>query len=274
MEKRERQSIKKYLCGLGIMSALVALSLCVALSAQSAPNAQHASTFHIEGTITTPWDSLPAGVVVPREGGDAKSDFVPLARTEITFRGEQTTKTVTVNNKGFYKADLPPGFYKMTAHGPAIGPQELTHYVRIFYVGEPRNVVLNGTLYMARMNCDDVVDPNDTQQEQLEQRKDDCGGDDYFSFPSKDEMPFEIYVRYPRRQPTRHGYNYISTPQTPVMVAYNLFSLQASAVSYDTKNRVVIATGNVLMEDGSGTKQHEDAIRLRFENGKVVKLSI
>ncbi len=132
---------------------------------------------------------------------------------------------MVVDGKGFYSADLPVGTYKMIAQGPTIRPQALTQYTRLFRVVSPTSIVLNGTLYMARMNCDAIVG-GVTEEQKKEAWKNACGGEDSFPIPSKDGTPLRIYVQYPQRETIDSGYLYtsnkIAQPDVPVFVAYNL----------------------------------------------------
>src|SRR5580698_4004790 len=157
------------------------------------------------------------------KGVDGKSAYVPLPRTEVTFSGEQATKTVTVDEKGFYQLDLAVGVYKMTAQGPTVGAQPLKKYGRLFRVKSPTRVVLNGSLYKARTTCDVLVG-GDTEEQKIDEWKNQCGGEDSFPVPSKDGAPLQLYIQYPQRQPSDRGYLYtsnkITEPDVPVFVAY------------------------------------------------------
>jgi hypothetical protein len=137
------------------------------------------------------------------------------------------------------------------------------------------SVVLNGTLYKARMTCDAVVG-GDTEEQKMEEWKNICGGEDSFPVPSKDGTPFQLCIQYPQRQASDRGYVYNSNktaePDVPVFVAYNLFSLEANTVFYDVKNRTIAASGNVVTADGLGETQHADSIRFKIENGEAVPL--
>ncbi len=201
---------------------------------------------------------------------DDKDSYVAVPRTEVTFRGAHATKTVTVDDKGFYQADLPVGLYKMTIETATIVSQALTPYARLFGVKSPGTVVLNGSLYMAHMTCDIMV--GGTPEQQVEETKNACGGEDRFSIPSKDDAPLELYIRYSNREVTEQGYGYGGDKhpeRVPVFVAYNLFTLQADGISYDRKNGSITAVGNVVTEDGSGKIQHFDSVVFRIENGKA-----
>lgn len=269
--------------------ALLVFVSYASLLGQTVSPPDRPATFHIEGTISSAWDSLFKGVVVPRSGvtfhdeqavktwGDNNKDsYTAVPRTEITFQSERITRTVIVDDIGSYQADLPFGLYKMTAQGPTIGPQALTRYVRLFRVESPTTVVLKGSLYMARMNCDAVVG-GDTGEQKMEAWKNVCGGEDYFPVPAKDGTPFQLYIQYPQRQASERGYIYttnkVAEPNAPVFLAYNLFSLEANTVFYDVKTRTIAASGNVVVADGSGTTRHADSLGFRIEDGKVVPLN-
>lgn len=248
--------------------SLLFMLLLVGLQAQPAPQMQSMPTFHIQGFISTPWDSLPVGVLVPNVWGDAKSGVTPLASPKVTFIGEKYTTTVAVDDHGFYQTDLPLGTYKMTIHGPSIGPQLLSEHVRVFRVELPTRVVLNGSLYRARTSCDVV---------ELEQRKSACGGEDTFLSRAGADLPFELRIEYPQRQSVERGHVYhtdpVGAPDVPVLVTYNLFSLKANTVFYDDRNDTIIATGNVVIEDGLGTSQRADSMSFRLQHGKAILLN-
>jgi lipopolysaccharide assembly outer membrane protein LptD (OstA) len=61
----------------------------------------------------------------------------------------------------------------------------------------------------------------------------------------------QIYVR---RERTEKLVSYSSNTviRRPVVVAYNLISLQADSVDYDEKDKTIRAYGNVVFEDQSG----------------------
>ncbi len=298
-EQRPVEGVVKMRAGIGgtyrvqvikarINGAFLVFVFCALLFGQNSPSPAKPPMFHIEGTISSPWESLLHGALVPRKKlifhgeqpittvtSDEKDSYVVAPRTEVTFQGEHETKTVVVDEKGFYSADLPVGVYKMTAQGPTIWPQSLTQYTRLFRVASPRTIVLNGALYLARMNCDAVVG-GDTEEQKKEAWKNVCGGEDSFPIPSKDGTPLQLYVQYPQRQPSDRGYLYtnnkIAEPDVPVLVAYNLFSLEANTIVYDVKARTIAATGNVLTANGSDKMQHFDSIGFRIEDGQVIPL--
>ncbi len=268
---------------LTVKAALLVAASCGLLVAQTTSRAQP-ETFHVEGTISSSWEAIPTGTLVPRKqlsfhgeqpiktvATDDKDSYVAVPRTEVTFRGAHATKTVAVDDKGFYQADLPVGLYKMTIESPIIVSQALTPYAWLFGVQSPGTVVLNGSLYMAHLTCDIMV--GGTPEQQSEQTKNACGGEDRSSIPSKDGTPLELYIRYSNREVTEQGYGYGGDrrpERVPVLVAYNLFELEADGISYDRKNSSITAVGNVVTEDGSGKKQHFDSVVFRIEDGQVL----
>jgi hypothetical protein len=284
MESNERQSRRYFRCFrvLGVLSAVILPSLNFASSARSVPVAGIVPTFHVQGTITSAWNSLFKGSAVPRGkvsfqgeqpikvlGHDEKDSYIAVPRSWVKFRSDHISKTVVVDDKGFYSVDLPIGLYKMTMEGPTIGIQKLTVFVRTLRVTSPTSIVLNGSLYLAQMNCDDIGGP--------EQRKNDCGSEDSFPVPATDGTPFELYIRYPQRRATDSGFAYstqnVSQPEVPVSATYNLFSLRAGALLYDTKSHKIIATGDVVAEDGSGSTCHAESMTFKLEDGKAISLN-
>jgi hypothetical protein len=220
--------------------------------------------FRVEGKISSAFDALPGGV-------DKNGVPIPLPRVKVTFRGRNIIRTVVVDDKGFYRAELPFGVYEMTVTGPKLGNQVLTPYSRLFSVKSAGTVVLDGVLYMAHMTCDVMV--GGTSEQQSEQTKNLCGGEDTFPIPSKNAMQLKLYIRYSNRDTGGEVYRYggDSHPErVPVFVAYNLFALEADKVFYDQKNSSIMAAGNVLIENGSGKSEHVDSIVVRLENGHAV----
>jgi len=68
--------------------------------------------------------------------------------------------------------------------------------------------------------------------------------EDFFSAPSSDGIPFQVWIRYAKQNVSGDKYFYAGekTPNyDPVVVAYNLFSLRADEVTYDAKSRTIAA---------------------------------
>jgi len=269
-------------------NVIVALLLLAPGFGRFAPSGPKPVTFHIQGTISSPMDSLPNGLPVRRSRlrlcgeqvtgaarvGDEDSD-VAVPRTEVTFQGELITRTVTVDEKGAYQVDLPIGVYKMTACGPQITGLAVTEYRRLIRIRSATTITLNGTLYSARMSCGAVVGV-DTEAQRVEEWKNSCGSEDFFPLPAKDGAPLELYVRYPQRDATSRGYIYrsqqTSQPDVPVFVAYNLFSLEAQKVVYDRQAQTIEASGNVIVTDATGIAHKIDSTEFIIRDGEVVLL--
>lgn len=228
--------------------------VCIALSAQSISPSVHSRTFHVDGTVRT---------------------FVmnsPVAGVEVRFEGERTTKTVSSDRSGFYRADLPVGAYKMTASWG-----RTQKYQRpLFLVATPAGVTLNIVLYPDDPDCDSVesgiIYPNgETKAIGLtaDDYSDACGGRDLLPIPSKDGVPFELFVRYSRRKRSDTGNTYTGRP---VFVAYNLLTLLADKVFYEADSQTIKASGNVVVANDSGKTQHVDSIAFKIEGGRATPL--
>jgi hypothetical protein len=162
----------------------------------------------------------------------------------------------------------------MTAAFPPFRPNHisaLTRYVRFFQVSSPTTITLDGSLY-GTYSCDGVWNGKD-EKDQLEMFKDSCGGEDSFPLPSNEGVPFRLDIQYVRRERTEAlvSYSSKSLVRRPVLVAYNLFALQADSVDYDRKGRTIRAYGNVTIEDQSG-QTHEPSAAFKFDNGKAVRI--
>lgn len=209
-------------------------------------------TFHVQGTIHDP-----SNAVIPH--------------VEVHFVGDNANQTVTADERGFYQLDLPVGSYTMTAALPPSGPNHVslaTKYVRFFQAPSPRTITLNGSLYPI-YSCDGVWGGTDAE----ELLKDSCGGEDSFSFPSEDGVPLRLDIRYVRRERKRDlvSYRTGTAVKRPVLVAYNLFALQADSVDYSRTDGTLRAYGQVVIEDQSGQASASSAA-FKFDNGKATRI--
>ena len=228
-----------------VSTSLAVLLFCASLFGQAASSGNQPQTFHVKGTIT---DSLGAVIY----------------GVKVTFQNEQPSKTVTTNNVGVYEADLPLGDYTMTARS-----RGFRFYRRpLFRVASPINVRFDIVLPVEKI-VDRIVVPTGTEPPSYY-------GEEYFSVPSKDGVPFQLYIRYGGlRSTTGETYDYKGDKTKygdPVFVAYNLFSLQADRVIYDMKERTIKASGNVVAANESGATQRADSMIFKIENGKVALL--
>lgn len=210
------------------------------------------TTFHVEGTIRR-GDSGVAGV-------------------GVKFEAKDTSKTVFSNQSGFYKADLPFGFYTMAA---SLGRGQ--KYRRRFLVTSRRLVVLD-VAFFDDPDCDPVfprITHSDGTPISREPTQDDyndvCGGSDYVSIPSEAGEPFELLVHYASRRRSDTEITYTSYGgRGPVFAAYNLFTLSADKVVYDAAEEKITASGGVVTRDQSGKTKHVAAAIFKIENGKAL----
>jgi hypothetical protein len=209
------------------------------------------TTFHVEGTIRR-GDSGVAGV-------------------EVKFEAKDPTKAVFSNQSGFYKAELPFGFYTMAA---SQGSDQ--KYRRRFLVTSRRIVVLDVVLY-DDPDCDPVfprlahsdgtpISPEPTQDDY----RDVCGGSDLVSIQPEAGEPFELLVRYSNRRRSDAEITYTSYGgRGPVFAAYNLFTLSADRVVYNAADRTITASGGVVTRDAVRKTKHFDSAIFKIENGEV-----
>ena len=235
---------------------IAVLLLCTSLLGQSPASPDRPRTVRVQGLIQSTNDSVVPG-------------------TEVVFHGEQVSRTVISDDKGFYQIDLPAGLYTMTA--VRLGYSSLQKYSRpLFRIGSQPTFLLNITLYAERCCCDIVERPGAEQTpEQLENiEKNACGGEDSFPLPSEDGVQFQVYLRYPKRALTDRGYVYkgdqISTNSgAPARVEYNLFTLEAEQILYDAEHQKLEAAGHVVVTDESGKSQNANSMIFKLENGHV-----
>jgi len=231
---------------------LCALVLCGIAFEQSDNRVASRQTFHVLGTID---DTINA--VIPH--------------VEVHFVGDNGDQTVAADEKGFYQTDLPVGVYTMTAAFPPSGPNHVslfTKYIRFFRVPSPMTITLNGSLYPT-YSCDGAWGGRDAE----ELYKDSCGGEDSFPLPSKDAVPLRLDIRYVRRARGEKLVSYSSTTvvKRPVLVAYNLFALQADSVDYSRTDGTVRAYRHVIIEDQSGQTSASSAA-FKFDDGKATRI--
>jgi Carboxypeptidase regulatory-like domain len=212
-------------------------------------------SFHVRGTIT---DEITA--VIPR--------------AKVTFESKQISKTVTTNERGVYETDLPFGNYTMTAEVLGFRPYRRP----LFRVTSPQNITFDFTLPV-QPTCDLTVVRTDggtaTRKDLEAAEKEFCLREDFFSIPSSDGVPFQVWIRYVKH--SRSGDSYLYTGQNtpnddPVFVAYNLFSLRADKVIYDAKSNTITANGNVVAAYESGSIPRADAVAFKIENGRAIPI--
>jgi hypothetical protein len=219
-------------------------------------------------------------------------DGSAVVGVKVTFESEKGSKTVATNRRGNYEADLPVGLYTMTAE--PLSPAVETYKRPLFRASSSETVVFDMSLDIyEKRSCELGNAPPGSHISNWDREKNACGGADSFAIPSEDGVPFQLYVRFGRRQPTNTGYVYSApvdfsvipepsyvyrsgrnppTLGTPVFVAYNLFTLRADHVTYDEKNQTLHANGKVVVVNEKGETQRADSMTFRVENGEATPL--
>jgi lipopolysaccharide export system protein LptA len=231
--------------------SLVVLLFCAALFGQSATPSAAPQTFHIRGTIEDTGGSAIFGV-------------------RVAFQNEQLSKVVLTNDAGVYDADLPLGDYTMTAQGVNFRPYRRP----LFRVTSPISLDFDLTLRHYG-SCDILVFNGSgkvSPQEWATAQQDSCLQEDFLPVPFGD-VPLQLSIRYGSRTATVNAYSYTAENtnpgKTPVFVAYNLFTLHADRVLYDSKAHTVEASGNVVVVNEPGTIQRANSLTFKIDNGKV-----
>ena len=228
--------------------SMVVLMLYAAAFGQVATAAPQPQTFHVRGTITDPSGAVIAGA-------------------KVTFQKEQVKAIVVTSGTGIYEADLTLGDYTMTAE--VVGFR--TYRRPLFRVGEGIYLTLNVSLLVAS-TCDPVIIGPATGQDWAAAEKEFCQHEDFFEAPSTDGVPYQVYIRYVKRSAVgdRHSYASAKFPnEDRVFLVYNLFSLQADEVAYDEKSRTVEASGNVIVDDETGTSPPVQSLTFKMIEGRA-----
>jgi len=217
-------------------------------------------TFHVRGKIVDSYNSAIVGA-------------------EVKFEGSNTTATVSSDSRGFYHTELPVGRYSMTVVKGSSGYGK--YYRRpLFRVSSPKTIVLDATLYPPLPSCDSGImierRPDGTTKSEIRAEpdtlRDKCGGWDRYPLLSNEGVPFELLVRYFSRLRRDGERIYNSGFQNPVFVAFNLFTLTADHVTYETASRTLLATGNVTTTNGSAGSAHANSMKFRINNDSVLRL--
>ena len=87
---------------------------------------------------------------------------------------------------------------------------------------------------------------------------------------------FKVYIQYSQRRPfDSGGYTFSSQRLGPspitVFVEYNLFSFQARQVTYDPKNGILAAEGDVVVVDALGKDQRFESVKFKMKDGEALR---
>jgi hypothetical protein len=137
-------------------------------------------------------------------------------------------------------------------------------------------IVLNAPMFAERLTCDIVVVAHSAIEEELG-RKNLCGGEDFFAAPSADGTPFQVYVQYPKRSFKGQNYDYAgdqlaTNAFTPVLLEYNLFTVTAAHITYDSQNQTVSCPGIFAIKNEFGDTPHLDSMIYRLRDSQAVQV--
>jgi hypothetical protein len=226
---------------------VVQLSLSALLVGQSATTANPRSAVHISGSTSQCGKTVP-GIFVRFEGN--------------------TPHTVKANDAGVYEADLPLGIWTATTP-PTVGDvahQSLSR-PRHFRLSAPGSLVLDIQLRPPVL-CDlGISTPGGlpATPEQESDRDTFCWGEKFFPVPSSDGVPFEVDLF---GLVVDTGVDACSTDHSKTehreFATFNLLSVHADKVIYHPNERILEASGNVVIADESDEHRKDSA---KFEIG-------
>lgn len=232
---------------------LVALLFYAVLFGQSAHPETQPQTFHVKGTVKN-------------IAGE------PIFRVRVAFQNEQLSKSVLTNGSGVYETDLPLGDYTMTAQSLGFRPYRRP----LFSVMSSRTLNFDVTLRDFE-SCDVLVLNSSgkvTPEDWVAAQKESCLREDMLAIRSGG-APFQLAVRYGNRALSGNTYSYegekSGSIEVPVFVAYNLLTLQADKVVFDSKKRTIAASGNVVFVDEPDAVRRADSMTFRIEHGRTVR---
>ena len=221
------------------------------LLAQTATTATPHAKVHISGTI--------------RQCGE------PVLGRPFWVRFEDSPlspRIVKANDNGVYETDLPFGVWTMTLRA---APDDTTEFARPrhFQVSVSGALVLD--IYLRPpVACSVAGTP--------QQRAAACWGEEFFQVPSATRVPVEL-AGAPLEVDLFGLHNQYWTPCSIVegkgrhreFATYNLLSIEGDHVAYHPAEKILEASGDVLMQDESG-EQKADSVRLYLEDGQVSAL--
>lgn len=217
---------------------------CTALFAQSAAKTPTAESAHITGATKQCGEPVRGTFWVRFDGTP------PLA-----------SKAVKTDDSARYETDLPFGVWTMSLLAT---PQDTTGFAR------PRHfqVDASGTLVLD-INIRPPIACSVRGTE--EQRAAACWGEEFYAVPSDADVSFEVDLfGLPNELWT--PCSMVQGKKRPREVAtYNLLSIEADRVAYHPSEKILEASGNVLMQDQSG-EHKADSVSFKIQDGLAIPL--
>ena len=229
-----------------MFSYLVVVFSGAILLAQSATTSTPPAQVHISGAVRQ------CGKPVGARGG-----------WWVIFEGPSplSPKTVKANDSGVYETDLPFGVWTMTLRA---FPDDTTSFAR------PRHFQVNAS---GRLVFDIYIRPPIacSVSGTPEQTAAVCWGEEFYEVPSAAGVTLEVDLF---GRPNQYW-----TPCSIVegkgrhreFATYNLLSIEADNVAYHPSEKILEASGDVLMQDESG-EHKANSVRLRLQEGQVSAL--
>jgi hypothetical protein len=234
-----------------MLSYLVVAFSGAILLAQSATTATPPAQVHISGAVRQ------CGKPVGARGG-----------WWVIFEGPSplSPKSVKANDNGVYETDLPFGVWTMTLRA---SPDDTTSFAR------PRHFQVNAS---GKLVLDIYIRPPIacSVRGTPEQTAAACWGEEFYEVPSG--VPLEV-AGAPLEVDLFGRPNQYWTPCSMVegkgrhreFATYNLLSIEADNVAYHPSEKILEASGDVLMQDESG-EHKANSVRLRLQDGQVSAL--
>ena len=220
----------------------VALWLFTALSVQSQEHRQFPSRIHVSGTISQCGEAVP--------------------RSVVKFKGD-STQVVKTNDSGVYEADLNSGMWVLTTPASATDPSDLSSSrPRLIRLTAPGSLILNVYL-RPPMICDVAGDGPFV-----------CWGEKSFPLPSSNGVPFKVDLF---GLPTGSAVDACSMSghsktKHHESATYNLLGLEADKIVYDSGEKTLHATGDVVITDETG-KRSVASVVFRLHDGQAEVVS-
>jgi hypothetical protein len=231
--------------------ALVAIVSCSALLGQSATDAARSSLVHISGTVSQCGKAFP--------------------RIPVRFTGN-TSQIARTNSAGVYEIDLPVGVWTASTPPSPTDPAERSlSRPRSFRLTSAGSLVLN--IYLRPPVACDVVmatpGGRPPTPEEINDRDAGCFGEKFFPAPAVDGAPFEVNLfglitsigDACSAEPSGQKHRQFAT--------YNLLSIEADEVAYDPLERILKASGNVVIHDQRG-ERHTRLAKFEIRDGEVI----
>ena len=231
---------------------LLSLFACANLFGQSASHSDRRTTFHVSGKIT--------------QLGRAVHD------EWVSFEGS-SSKFVKADSAGHYEADLTLGVWKvavMAVPGPITKDSSLSR-PRLFQVRAPGDVTLDLFERADRFCTVSIGTANGRPptKEELERQGEGCAGQEFFSMPSNEGIPFEVIVGGPT-----HGLSPVidKDSREREFATYNLLTVQADKVIFTPSPHggLLEATGSVVISDGH-REYRRNSVRFLIGAGQAVE---